>query len=133
MAKKGDSFTVSIGPSHLNWGTYRNPTNRDPIPGEAYIAIPKEYARKYKLYNSNYTQTGLGYNEFYVSTSDGYITNEILLAQGNTAAGDPYAKNFAIKGNLKRLGSWFSYCKATTSNKIRITFTSSTSLILELI
>ena len=42
MAKKGDSFTVSIGPSQLEWGTYRNPTNRDPIVGEAYIAIPKE-------------------------------------------------------------------------------------------
>lgn len=133
MAKTGDSFTVSIGPSQLNWGTYRNPTSRPPIPGEAYIAIPKKYAIDYELYNSNYTQTGLGYNEFLASTADGYIRNEILLAQGSSAAGDPYAKNFAFKGDLKRLGSWFSYCNATTSNKIKITFTSSTSLILELI
>lgn len=133
MPKKGDTFNVPIGNAQLGWGTHRNPTNRAPISGEAYFAIPRIYAKRYGLYNSKHSKTGLGYNEFYASTADGFINEEILLAQGNVEAGDPYAKNFSFKGNLKRLGDWFTYCGATTSNQIRVTFTSSTALILEII
>lgn len=133
MPKKGDTFTVPIGNAQLDWGEYRNPTNRVPVSGESYFAIPKVYAKKYGLFNSKHSQTGLGFNEFYASTADGFIKNEILLAQGNSEAGDPYAKNFAFKGNLKRLGDWFAYCGATTSNQVKVTFTSPTSLILEII
>lgn len=133
MPKNGDTFTVPIGDAQLKWGTFRKPTNRNPVDGESYFAIPKEMAVKYGIFNSNHSQTGFGYNEFYASSRDGFINNEVLLAQGCSKAGDPYAKNFAVKGDLKRIGDWFTYCKATTANKVKVTFTSSSTLILEII
>ena len=133
MPKTGDSFIVSLTPSQLAWGTYRNPTNRAPIQGEGYIAIPRNYAVAYKIYNSKNWFTGLGYNEFIATASDGFINEELLLAQGNTEAGDPYAKNFAIKGDLKRLGAWFAYAGASAGSKVKVTFTSPTEVYLEII
>lgn len=133
MPKRGDSFIVPIGNAQHDWGTYRNPTNRPLIEGEAYFAIPKKYAIEYEIYNSNNPQVGLGYNEFYVTSRDGFLENEILLAQGCSRAGDPYAKNFAIKGDLKRLGEWFEYVGATTENSIKVVFTSPTEILLEII
>ena len=133
MPKRGDSFIVLIGNAQHDWGTYRNPTNRPLIEGEAYFAIPKKYAIEYEIYNSNNPQVGLGYNEFYVTSRDGFLENEILLAQGCSRAGDPYAKNFAIKGDLKRLGEWFEYVGATTENSIKVVFTSPTEILLEII
>ena len=133
MPKTGDFFTVSLTPSQVSWGTYRNPTNRVPIQGEGYIAIPRNYAVAYKIYNSNNSITGLGYNEFIATSSDGFIDCEVLLAQGNTEAGDPYAKNFAIKGDLKRLGAWFAYAGATAGSQVKVTFTSPTEVFLKII
>lgn len=133
MPKAGDSFTVALTKSQLNWGTYRNPTNRDNVEGEGYIAIPKDYAIAYKIYNSKNTDTGMGFNEFIAISKDGFINKEILLAQGNSKAGDPYAKNFAVKGDLKRLGEWFKHMNVTTLNKVKVTFTSTTEVLLEII
>ena len=133
MPKTGDSFIVSLTPSQVAWGTYRNPTNIAPIQGEGYIAIPRNYAVAYKIYNSKNSFTGLGYNEFIATSSDGFINEELLLAQGNTEAGDPYAKNFAIKGDLKRLGAWFAYAGASAGSKVKVTFTSPTEVYLEII
>lgn len=133
MPKIGDSFTVQIGNAQHDWGTYRNPTNRSLIEGEAYLAIPKKYAVDYEIFNSNNQQVGLGYNEFYASSSDGFLKNEILLAQGCSRAGDPYAKNFSIKGDLKKLGDWFSYAGVTAGSQVRVTFTSQTKVLLEII
>ena len=31
MAQAGDSYSIQLKPSHLAWGDYRNPTNRDII------------------------------------------------------------------------------------------------------
>ncbi len=133
MPKTGDAFTVSLGNAQLDWGEHRNPTNRAFIEGEGYIAIPKHYAREFGLFNSNYESTGLGFNEFRASSTDGFIDNVILLAQGCSKKGDPYAKNLAVKGSLKTIGAWFAYCGATSSNSVKVTFTSSTTVLLELI
>lgn len=133
MPNTGDSFTVSLTPSQVAWGTYRNSTNRAFVYGEGYIAIPRNYAIAYNIYNSMNAVTGLGYNEFIAISSDGFINNEILLAQGNIEAGDPYAKNFAIKGNLKRIGAWFAYAGAIAGSQVRVTFTSPTEVLLEII
>lgn len=133
MPNAGDSYTVPVTHSQIEWGKYRNPTSRDVIEGEGYIAIPRRYAVAYGLYNSNSSQTGLGYNEFVVSSSDGFINNEILLAQGCSKAGDPYAKNFSVKKNLKRIGGWLARNNATIANKIRVTFISPTEVFLEII
>lgn len=133
MPQIGNTFTVVLTESQLGWGTHRNQTNRTPIDGEGYIAVPRAYAIAFNIYNSNNANTGLGYNEFIATSSDGFIKQEIILAQGCSGAGDPYAKNLAIKGDLKRLGAWFAARGATTANSVRITFTSSTSLTLEII
>ena len=103
------------------------------IEGEGYIAIPKSYAVRYNIFNSNNQQTGLGYNEFIASTADGFIQNEVLLAQGSNTAGDPYAKNFAVKGDLKRIGSWYANCGVTDDSSVRVTFTSPTNVLLEIV
>ena len=133
MPNAGNSFDVSLENAHLDWGSYRSPTNRAVISGEAYIAIPKAYAVSFGIFNSNNPKTGLGYNEFIASSKDGFLKDVILLAQGCSSAGDPYAKQFSVKGNLKMLGDWFTHCGATTNNRVKVTFTSSTSLILEVI
>lgn len=133
MPQAGDSYIVPVTASQAEWGEYRNPTNRDPVEGEGYIAIPLEYARRYNIFNSNNTQTGLGFNEFIATSRDGFINGEILLAQGCVRAGDPYAKNFSVKKNLKRIGGWLAYNNVTTGNRIRVTFTSPTEVLLEII
>ncbi len=45
MANVG-SYRVEVKDSHIDWGEYRNPTNRNPIPGESYVKIPSSAARR---------------------------------------------------------------------------------------
>lgn len=133
MAQAGDYFTVSLGDSQLEWGTFRNPTNRNAIEGEGYIAIPKKYAREYGIFNSNNQKTGLGYNLFYASTADGFLENVLLLAQGYSNAGDIYAKQFSVQGNLKAIGSWYEYMQADGGSSVKVLFTSPTNIMLEIV
>ncbi len=83
MAQTGDSFIVTLGPSHLGWGEYRYTDSRDIIYGKAYIPILVHHARMYKLYNSNFTngQDILGKNIFNCRTEDGYSVCQ-LKSQG---------------------------------------------------
>ena len=97
MAECGNTYTVSLKPSHLDWGEYRNSTNRDFISGEGYIPIPRKFAVSFKIYNSNYSRNGFGFNLFYASSVDGFLKDVILLAQGSCSAGDIYAKQFPFK------------------------------------
>ena len=53
MAQRGDEYTVSLKLPHLNWGDYRNETNRDVIHDEGYIPIPRKYAKEFDIFNSN--------------------------------------------------------------------------------
>ena len=117
MAKAGDSFRIVLGETHLGWGDYRNTNSRHIIYGEGYIPIPAVYAKQYTLYNSNFTTTGLGYNEFNASSSDGFF-NGLLKSSGCSNAGDIYAKNLHGSGNLKALGSWFSQINAVPGDLI---------------
>lgn len=133
MAQAGDVFIVSLGTAQLEWGTFRQPTNRNIISGEGYIAIPKNYARMYNIYNSNYQQTGLGYNLFYASTVDGFLENVLLLAQGCSSAGDIYAKQFSVQGDLKAIGSWYEHMGADNNSSVRVSFISPTRIMLEII
>lgn len=133
MARAGDSFTVTLRESHLDWGEYRNPTNREPVSGEGYIPIPKEKAKCFGIYNSNNRPTGLGYNLFTSHSADGFLNNVMLLAQGASTAGDIYAKQFSVKDNLKKIGQWYSYMGAGVGDKVVVTFISPTEIELELI
>lgn len=128
----GDTYTVELKESHLAWGTYRNPTNREIVPGEGYVPIPFIYATKYKVFNSNSPNVGIGYNEFFATSYDGYLKNTILLAQGSKCAGDIYAKQFSVKGDLKVIGAWYRYCNARPGNRVTVTWLSPTNIMLKL-
>lgn len=133
MAQAGNTYTVPLKPSHLDWGEYRNPTNRDIISGEGYIPIPKNYAVRYGIFNSNHVSTGLGYNLFHASSTDGFLNNVNLLAQGCSTAGDIYAKQFSVQGDLQIIGDWYMHRNATPNNSVRVTWVNHDTITLEII
>ena len=131
MACTGDSFTVRLGCTHLGWGTYRYTDTRDPIPRETYIKIPKFYAERFNLCNSNYTngQDILGINIFNC-ISDDETFHCTLKASGCSSAGSIYAKNFHGQGNLKALTPWFDSWHAQPGDLVTLTWTSPNDIIL---
>jgi hypothetical protein len=126
MPKTGDSFIVTLGPSHLGWGRYRHTKSRPQISGEGFLPIPARYAKAMNITNSN----GVDNTLYNCNSSDGNLKNVTLLAQGGSKAGYKYAKNFAGKGNLKLLGTWFTSIGAKIGDKIEIKFTSPTDILL---
>lgn len=133
MAQIGDAYTIPLKQAHLNWGEHRNPTNRGAISGEGYIPIPRNFAENFGVFNSNYTQNGFGYNLFHASSTDGFLNNVTLLAQGCSTAGDIYAKQFSVQGNLQTIGDWYKNCNASPSNLVSVSWTSPTTILLEII
>ena len=132
MANRGDSYTITLKKSHLEWGTHRYTGTRDQIYGEGYIPIPSEYAYRFGLLNNNGTgyMDILGQNIFNCRSADGLFQG-ILRAQGCNKAGDKYAKQFSGDGNLKALGNWFSQIGAVIGDKVRVSWISSTDIIIE--
>lgn len=133
MANRGDSFTVTLKEAHLDWGEHRNPTNREPIPGEGYIPIPRKYAVGYSIYNSNHNPIGWGYNLFKASSVDGFLENVTLLAQGSSYAGDVYAKQFSVQGNLQMIGAWYRSQNAMPGDSVRVAWQGTDTIMLEII
>jgi hypothetical protein len=129
VAVAGQTFVVEIKPSHLGWGTYRNTTSREPIYGEGYIKIPREYAEMYDIYNDNHPTA----NPLYSCAAVNGSFQGVLLAQGSSEAGDVYAKQFAERGNLKGIGNWYRSVNAQIGGRVKVTFTSSDSLTIEYI
>jgi len=97
MPKAGDSFIVTLKPSHLGWGIYRYTDTRDPIYGEGYIQIPRQYAEKFGIFNYNHPAEN---SRYHFTAVNGQYSGT-LLAQGCSRAGDVYAKQFAEEKNLK--------------------------------
>ena len=133
MTQRGDEYTVPLKLPHLNWGDYRNETNRDVIHDEGYIPIPRKYAKEFDIFNSNNRDTGLGYNLFYASSIDGFLNNVPLLAQGSQRAKDIYAKQFSVQGDLKMIGKWYQSQSATLEDSVHVRWTSPTEIILEIV
>ena len=52
MAHAGNSYTITLSLSHLKWGEYRNPTNRNIVYGEGYIPIPKSAAQQFGIFKA---------------------------------------------------------------------------------
>lgn len=130
MPNIGDSYVVDIKQAHLEWGTHRHTNTRDRIYGEGYIQIPIGYARRYNIFNRHHSSA----NPYYLCSSvDGYLDNVELLAAGNSTAGDVYAKQFQGNGNLQTIGSWYHHLGARVGNQVRVTFTGSNSIQIELI
>lgn len=131
MAHAGDFYRVTLKRTHYDWGMYRTTETRDPIAGEGYIPIPKEYAEHFHLLNSNGTNKMdvLGQNLFYYRTADGF-RHGILRAQGCHSAGDIYAKQFSENGDLKAIGAWFAYIGAVEGTRIEVKWESEDSVVI---
>lgn len=133
MAIARNNYTKQLKPSHLGWGNHRYTNTRNIIYGEGYIPLPKPYAKTFSIFNSNNSTTGLGYNLFRASSVDGFLNNVPLLAQGCSTAGDIYAKQFSVQGDLRMVGAWYASQNATTNNSVKVTWTSPTDILLEII
>lgn len=129
MACSGDKYIVKLSETHLMWGTYRYTSSRDRIYGEGYIKIPLGEAKRIGMYNSNNSKTGLGYNEFRFKTSDGFLEG-ILKSSGCSQAGNCYAKNLHVSGNLKGLGKWFAHVNAIPGDLVEVKFLSPIDILL---
>ena len=116
MANAGDTFTVELNRSQLEWGTFRFTGSRGLRYGEGYLKIPKHVARSLRLFNA--------------TSSDGFF-NGPLRSEGCSTAGDPYAKQFAGDKDLMALGYWYAQINAQVGDLIRVTFTSPTDVVLE--
>lgn len=123
MANSGDTYTIILNSAHLEWGTHRHTSSRKQIYGEGYIPIPAQYARLYNVYNSNHSQTGLGFNEFNCTSTDGYFNN-IVKTAGCSSKGSIHAKNLEGSGNLKALGDWFHHVNAKVGDSVEVTWIS---------
>ena len=130
MRNRGDSFIVTLRNFHLNWGEDRYTHSRDRIPGEGYIPIPSNKARDFNIYNSNHIPTGLGYNEFNATSTDGFF-EDVLKSSGCSKAGDIYAKNLHGSGNLKALDDWFHHLDFIPGDQVEVRWISPTELTLE--
>lgn len=132
MAVAGNTYTIVLRTAHLQWGELRYTGSRDIIYGEGYIPIPANIARLFNLYNSNAPRTGLGYNIFNCTSADGFFAGQ-LKSGGCATAGSIYAKQFHGCGNLKALGNWFAHCGAIEGDRIEVTWTSATDIVIRLL
>ena len=132
MANAGDSFTVELNKSQLEWGTFRFTGSRGLRYGEGYLKIPKPYARAYRLFNNNHTDGYdiLGENIFNATSVDGFFDGS-LRSEGCTNAGDPLAKQFAGDKDLMALGCWYARVNAQVGDRVQVTFTSPTDVVIE--
>ena len=131
MAKAGDSYTVPLIEPHLAWGEYRHTNSRDVQYGEAYIPIRAKDAYDLSIKSSkgvNYHDT-LGQNLFNCISADGYLRG-ILRAQGQQAD-DRYAKQFSMDKDLKALGRWYAHLDAKVGDRIRVTWSTDTDVMIE--
>ena len=123
MPVAGDSYIVEVKPSHIDWGKYRNPTNREPIDGESYVKIPSEYAKKFKIKRGD---------RFVARFSNGYPSMEIKASgNGPCEAGIQYAKQFegVGAGACKAFTPWYRLCNTRVGDAISVKFISSTEIL----
>lgn len=121
MPNAGDSYVVTIQPSHIDWGDeYRNPTNRAVVPGESYVAIPVEYARRYDIFR------GTQYNATFTNGSAPIR----IKAAGNGTSDGVYAKQFEGigRGACKAFTPWYVSCGARIGDQVLVEFTSPTDV-----
>ncbi len=124
MPKAGDKFFTN---TYQRWGEYpkRESFSRDVMHGEAYIVIPKHYAEVFDIYMSN---SGMNTDYDAYDVQGNFVCT--LKAQGNSHAGDIYAKQFAGKGDLTALNPWIDANGVTDDDTIEVEFLSSNMLRL---
>ena len=88
----------------------------------------------FNMLNSNGTH-GIdipGKNIFYCNSKDGSFS-AVFKAQGCSQEGDQYAKQFSVDNNLKALKAWYDSVSATVGDHVRVTWTTPTNIIIELL
>jgi hypothetical protein len=128
MPKAGDTFTIELKKSHLEWGTHRYKYTRKRIHGEGYLPIPRPWAKSLSIFNRNHRNGGYICN---CTSSDGFLKDVSLKAAGCNKRGDVYAKQFQGNGNLRIIGSWFNAIGAGVGDYVKITWISPTDIIIE--
>ncbi len=121
MPNAGNSYTVTIQPSHIDWGDEpRNPTNRPIIEGESYVAIPVRYARMYDILR------GSTYNASFTNGSPSIR----IKAAGNGTTDGTYGKQFEGigPGACKAFTPWYASCGAQVGDRVLVEFTSPTDV-----
>ena len=132
MAKAGDTYTITLKKTHLEWGTHRYTGSRGSIYGEGYIPIPSHCAYSFGLKNGNATNKRgiLGVNLFNCISRDGAFHGQ-LKSQGCSSAGVIYAKQFSANNDLKALGAWYAIINARVGDQIKVTWVSATDMEIE--
>lgn len=132
MAQAGQSYTITLKKAHLEWGTHRFTNSRGVVYGEGYIPIPDIDARTFNIQNQNgtgYTDI-FGVNLFNCRSVDGLFSG-IVRAQGCKEAGYVYAKQFSGDGDLKAMGDWFYAVGANIGDRVKVTWSSPTDIVIE--
>ena len=131
MARAGDTYTITLKKSHVKWGDFRYTHSRGTVYGEGYIPIPAKCARAFNLRNQNGVVVDtLGLNLFNCRSKDGFF-DDVVRTQGCSKAGYVHAKQFASDGNLKGLGDWFVHVGAAVGDRVKVTWVSSTDIVIE--
>ena len=122
MAVEG-SFIVTVKEPHIDWGMYRNPTNRAPIPGESYVKIPSSDARRLDIRRG----------EVFTAYFNGICRPMRIKASGNGPCdGDiQYAKQFEGIGSgaCKAFTPWYIKCDITVGDRILVEIVSPEEII----
>lgn len=129
MAIAGNSYTITLKQTHLEWGSHRYTNSRQTIYGEGYIPIPAHVSRNFNIYNGNAPTIGLGFNIFNCTSSDGFF-HGLLKSGGCSAKGNIYAKQFHGDGDLRALGDWFHHCNAQIDDTVEVRWISPTNIVI---
>ena len=123
MPSTGDKYVVEVKPSHIDWGKYRNPTNREPIEGESYVKIPSRYAREYGIKRGDL---------FIAHFANGYSSIQIKASgNGPYENGVQYAKQFEGigVGACKAFTPWYLSCDVAVGDWIMVEFISPNEIV----
>lgn len=127
MPSAGDYYVVTVKPSHIDWGEYRNPTNREPIEGESYVKIPSEYARRYDIRRGDL---------FTAHFTNGSASMQIKASgNGPYENGIQYAKQFegVGVGACKAFTPWYQSCGVMVGDQVSVKFISSNEIVFEIV
>lgn len=127
MPVAGNKYRVTVEPSHIDWGEYRNPTNRRPIKGESYVKIPSRYARLYNIRRGDM---------FIAHFKNGSPSIHIKAAgNGPYKMGIQYAKQFegVGVGACKAFTPWYRACNVKVGDQVLVEFISPTEAVFDII
>ena len=122
MPQTGDKYVVEIKPSHIDWGEFRNPTNRNFIEGESYVKIPSNAARQFGLVR------GSTYTAHFANDHDSIQIK--AAGNGPFENGVQYAKQFEGIGigACKAFTPWYVSCNAQIGDKVQVEFITPTDV-----